>query len=381
LTIDTKNTNMSIHAKTLDIFCRGFNVTALILCEKTGILHFVSNEAALLGFCKGHHVKSGLDETCKKVMDTCLDTVKKKGFFVRKLNLMQDDEPVTFEAKFKKEDDGLIYVLLEREKDVGVFSENVQEKLSALMRLSNGIAHNLRSPLMTLKNIADFMSMVVRKWQSAYDKTHVDCPFHSEQEQIGELLGQMRDDIASNVSVMSDLIGSLRVYGKTDRLNEYQMTNVISLIQNAAKMVEYNAKAEIQIKFNFCCDCINVFCIPSDLQVVFMNLLENASEQIYDSKQEKGIIEIAVTEITNTLQIRIRDNGGGIPVELLELNELFEPFATRKVGGTGLGLHSCFKIIKEHRGNICARNHQAKIGQGADFLIVLPTGNQKHDKC
>lgn len=375
---------MSLHVKSLAQFCNSFRVAALIVREKTGELSFVSDEAKGLGFCVGQHITASLDDTCKKVMNTCLEAVKKRGFFVRKFNLIRDDEPVTFEVKFRKEDGDLIYVfLVKKDEKNTVFSENVQEKLAALVRLSNGIAHNLRSPLMTLKNIADFMSMVTRKWQQAYDKTHADCPFHTEQGEIGGLLSQMKEDIASNVSVMSDLIGSLRAYGQNDRLNEYQKTNIVGLLENAAKMVEYNAKTDILVKLNSSRRDIEVFGIPSDLQVVFVNLLENASEQIYEhKKQVGGIIEMTVTESENTVQIRIRDNGGGIPFELLDQSELFEPFATRKVGGTGLGLHSCFKIIKEHRGNICARNHRAKMGQGAEFLIVLPTGKpEKHDKC
>ena len=63
----------------------------------------------------------------------------------------------------------------------------------------------------------------------------------------------------------------------------------------------------------------------------------------------------------------------GITKELLDTNALFEPFiTTKKNEGTGLGLHSSFKIIKEHRGNIYARNHKSRIGIGAEFIVILP---------
>jgi signal transduction histidine kinase len=298
---------------------------------------------------------------------------------VGKLNLMLDDELITHEAQFLKRN-GLVYIFLKPKAfKEAISSETIQEKLASMIRLSNGIAHNLRSPLMTLMNIADYMSLFLNKWHEMYNHDHKNCPFLIKQAEMNSILLQMQEDMMSNIVMMSDIINSLKIYGKTDRLNEYQTIDIVDLIGNVSKMVEYNAKVEVEIKIK--CNLRGnrqLYCIPSDMQVVFVNLFENAIDQIQTSRKD-GIIEITVTHHKDSIQIKMRDNGGGIPKDLLTTNQLFEPFATKKIGGTGLGLHSCFKIIKEHRGNIYARNHKAKMGAGAEFLIVLPIDWRRHN--
>lgn len=284
-----------------------------------------------------------------------------------------NEQTVTYQVRIKKT--GMVFhvCLIEEDRVEHCFSSiAAEEKMASVGRLSEGIAHNLKSPLMTLRNISDYMSVVVMKWKKLLDKTHKGCPFDKGRNDVGDLLKQMQEDIGSSVDVMTNIISSLRIYNKTDRLDDVQIVNIVDMLKTVAKMAEYNAKMTTTISLKAFDDEIFVSCVPSDMQVVFVNLLENSIEQIIENKVEEGKIYIVVEKKKNVVEIIVKDNGGGINKRLLEKGELFEPFATYKIGGTGLGLHFCFKILKQHSGDIFAKNYKEKGVVGAQFKVVLP---------
>lgn len=345
-------------------FCNQFKLCAVIT-DSEGNIKQQSEPALDLFLTTGVSLQSKLETNIR---------------FLFTNNVKNAEIVVTFVGNFKQFDvvffgKALYKFFLFKEKCVSqmvVSSVDTAEKLASMMRLSDGIAHNLRSPLMTLNNIADFMAMIVRKWQEAYDNSHKNCPFKVKQDEIGKLLTQMQHDIVVNVVLMSDIIDALSIYRQTDRKNKYQNIDIYELVYNIAKMIEYNAKIDVTVKIKKMSNLPLVYCIPADLQVVFANLFENAIEQMLEQQVEQGKINVYFEMKDESIQIKVRDNAGGIPIELLISNELFEPFATKKIGGTGLGLHSCFKIIEEHGGNIMARNFKNHDNCGAEFVINIP---------
>jgi len=109
-----------------------------------------------------------------------------------------------------------------------------------------------------------------------------------------------------------------------------------------------------------------VYCIASQLNQVFMNLLVNAAHAI----PEKGEIVIATEhDASGTVRIRVSDTGVGIPEE--NFARLFEPFFTTKpIGkGTGLGLSIAYGIIGKHHGSI---DVASTVGKGTTFTVTLP---------
>jgi signal transduction histidine kinase len=183
----------------------------------------------------------------------------------------------------------------------------------------------------------------------------------------------MQADISNSVAVMTDLIDDLRTYTRIDKVNDFAPIQIVELLQNVIKMSEYNAKLSASIVLLPPPSNIPlIFCVPSDIQVVFTNILDNAVAQILSRNVKNGRIEVSIENRQGTIAVKFRDNAGGIDKSLMVGNNLFEPFATKRVGGTGLGLHTSFKIVKEHRGNIYARNHKARMGAGAEFVVILP---------
>jgi len=355
----------------------------LDICNKLGLCVFAFDIHGELIFVSSEAKKTfklvigekliGYNSVFFDVIFALVSKLEEGQLFERLFNTFIEEEAVKYHVKMFK--DEFIYVCLTRYEDNNQHcfsSVTVEEKMASMGRLSNGIAHNLKSPLMTLRNISDYMSMVILKWNGLLDETHLDCPFKNGRAAIGKLLKEMQKDIGSSVSVMTNIISSLRIYNKTDRLDDEQTINLVDLLRTVAKMAEYNAKmsSEIYLKCDF--EEILLKCVPSDLQIVFVNLLENSIEQIIEQNIEEGIIDILVEKKEDVVKIVIRDNGGGINEKLLKRGELFEPFATYKVHGTGLGLHYCLKIIQEHDGEIFARNYVDGGVGGAEFLIKLP---------
>jgi len=107
---------------------------------------------------------------------------------------------------------------------------------------------------------------------------------------------------------------------------------------------------------------------PDQLKEVFMNILINACEAV----GEGGAITIEEGEKTQAPSgpvavIQIRDNGPGVPTDLLE--KVFEPFFSTKEEGTGLGLSIAVRVVEQHGGRLTV---QSKEGNGTTFIITLP---------
>jgi signal transduction histidine kinase len=79
---------------------------------------------------------------------------------------------------------------------------------------------------------------------------------------------------------------------------------------------------------------------------------------------DKGVLRIETLDFEDTVQLRVTDNGVGIPPEKLE--RLFEPFYTTKTNGTGLGLALCLSIVERHNGKI---HVESTVGQGTTFVV------------
>jgi len=117
-----------------------------------------------------------------------------------------------------------------------------------------------------------------------------------------------------------------------------------------------------------------VSCYPSELNQAFLNIITNAAQAIAeahgDSAQEKGLIAVSTRHDGEWVEIRITDNGPGIPEEIKP--KLFDPFfTTKEVGkGTGQGLVIARNaVVKRHGGTIAV---DSKVPLGTTFLLRLP---------
>ncbi len=114
--------------------------------------------------------------------------------------------------------------------------------------------------------------------------------------------------------------------------------------------------------------------IPQDIGRVVLNLINNAFYAVDEKKNQisegyEPTVSVSTKKINGKVEIRVNDNGNGIPQKVLD--KIFQPFFTTKPTGqgTGLGLSLSYDIVKAHGGEIKVKT---KEGEGAEFIILIP---------
>jgi len=221
-----------------------------------------------------------------------------------------------------------------------------KEKLASMGQLAAGVAHEINNPLGSILLFADTL----------YQET-------GEDDRRREDLKMIVQETLRCKKIVSDLLNFAR---EQDVLA--QESNVHDILQQAIDSVSHQPSfAQVQIVRNLASDLPSIQADPSQLQQVFVNLLNNAAEAM----PQGGTItlETRKNDRQQAVEILVADTGGGIPEE--NLGKLFNPFFTTKpLGkGTGLGLSIVYGIIKMHRGQISVKS---QLGKGTTFTVTLP---------
>jgi signal transduction histidine kinase len=164
---------------------------------------------------------------------------------------------------------------------------------------------------------------------------------------------------------ISNLVGAVKSHVQMDRTNELQATNIHSDIENTLTLLGYKLRDKnIKVRKSFCDDLPEVPAFVGELNQVWTNIIDNA---IY-AMEKNGELTIETSCNTKNVNIKIVDNGSGIPPEII--SRIFDPFfTTKKVGeGTGIGLDLVNRIIKHHQGEIKVNSKPGR----TEFDICIP---------
>lgn len=218
------------------------------------------------------------------------------------------------------------------------------ERIAALARASSSISHDLRHYLATIVANAEFLYEA--------DELHVD------KKEIYEEI-----KMASNQ--MTDLIDSLRELSSQRSAISPVPANLTQVIRQAIEAVRSKPEfRNFNIMLNADGDVPGVF-DPRKLQRVIFNLLLNACEAV---TQANPVIGVEVVATASAFEIRVKDNGPGIPDAVR--NNLFDPFVSfGKPNGTGLGLAIVSKIVSDHAGSASVETSSSS---GTVVLVKLP---------
>jgi signal transduction histidine kinase len=162
---------------------------------------------------------------------------------------------------------------------------------------------------------------------------------------------------------VTKIVRDLKDFSRVGEAN-WQWANIHEGLDSTLNIVRNEVKYKANVTKHYG-QLPKIYCLPSQLNQVFMNLLVNAAHAI----PERGDIIITTRMATeHTVQIEISDSGTGMHPETIQ--HIFEPFFTTKgVGkGTGLGLSIAYGIIAKHHGRIEVESH---VGRGTTFTITL----------
>ena len=218
------------------------------------------------------------------------------------------------------------------------------ERLAAVGELAAGVAHELRNPLTSVKLLLQHMAQ------------------RGGAEHLTEAKLQL---ILDEIARMESTIQGLLDFSRPRQLNRVQH-DVRDSLRRAMNLVVGRAQQQqVQMSAEFGDVPLMVDADPEQLHQVFVNLLLNGLE----SMPQGGKLSLHADSQASgqSIEVQVRDSGTGIPDDILK--RLFEPFATSKDRGTGLGLAVSRRIVMDHRGTIAATNGTSG---GAVFQVVLP---------
>ena len=333
---------------------------------------------------------SGRDEVAD--MAAALEVFRRNSLEAQRLNLVEqlaeelqgkndELENLTDELQGKNGELESVLAELERAQDQIV----MREKLAALGELTAGVAHEIRNPLNFIKNFSEASEELL--------------------EELGEVISDVADDMGDEDKdyideISGDLTSNLeRIRTHGDRANrivndmlmmgrdtgEQRMTDINGLLDEHARLAYHSARAldtnfQLDIQQDLDPNMGEINVVPRDLGRVFLNMVGNACDATderrrkLESEPQSGesympTLWISTVKGEENVEIRIKDNGSGMPPDVID--KIFNPFFTTKPTdkGTGLGLAISNDIIRQHGGSIQV---DSKPEEYTEMKIELP---------
>jgi signal transduction histidine kinase len=262
------------------------------------------------------------------------------------------------------------------------------EKLASLGQLTAGIAHEIKNPLNFVNNFSALSAELTDELNDLLKSAEFSGKMRDE---VGELTSMLKDNLEKVVQhgKRADSIVKNMLLHSREGSGEHRPADINALLDESLNLAYHGARAEkrefnvtLQRDFDEKAGTIEVF--PQEITRVLLNLISNGFYAVTKRKTENGssgfdpVLRATTRNLGDTVEIRIRDNGTGIPAEVKE--KMFNPFFTTKPAGegTGLGLSMSHDIIvKQHGGTI---DVETEPGQFTEFTIVLPRTSNLQEK-
>ena len=254
------------------------------------------------------------------------------------------------------------------------------QKLASLGQLTAGIAHEIKNPLNFVNNFSVVSSELIDELRDTVKTLPLDDKARAEINELTNTLRGNLDKVVQHGKRADAIVKNMLLHSR-EGSGEHRLVDINALVEEGLNLAYHGARAEKQ-GFNITLErsldpaagAADVF--PQDITRVLLNLISNGFYAATKRKAEANggdyepTLAAATKNLGDRVEIRIRDNGTGIPPEVTE--KIFNPFFTTKPAGegTGLGLSISHDIIvKQHGGSI---EVDTQLGQFTEIRIILP---------
>lgn len=274
------------------------------------------------------------------------------------------------------------------------------EKLATIGQLAAGVAHEINNPMAFIASNLVMMKKYHEQVVSFLGNVHSILLEYKSSSEVSSLLSQWNSIDITNVisdtndileesidgaSRVVDIVRSIKSFAHITKEETFVDCNLNEVISSAINIVKNNIKYNCEIILTLDANLPEIKCHPQEIGQVIINLIVNAGHAIEEKKtfglfpetqgEKPGKIEVMSRLIPaewnqTFVEIKIKDNGIGIPEEMK--SRIFDPFfSTKETGeGTGLGLSISMDIIRKHKGKIELESIRC---EGSTFTILLPT--------
>jgi GAF domain-containing protein len=254
------------------------------------------------------------------------------------------------------------------------------QKLASLGQLTAGIAHEIKNPLNFVNNFSGLSTELIDELQDALKGLTIDQKARAEITELTDTLRGNLDKVVQHGKRADAIVKNMLLHSR-EGSGEHRLVDINAIVEESLNLAYHGARAEKQ-GFNITMErsldpaAGEVDLFPQDITRVLLNLISNGFYAATKRKTQadhdgyEPTLAASTRSLGDQVEIRIRDNGTGIPPEVKE--KMFNPFFTTKPAGegTGLGLSISHDIIvKQHGGAI---EVDTEPGKYTEFRIVLP---------
>lgn len=248
-----------------------------------------------------------------------------------------------------------------------------REKMASLGELTAGIAHEIQNPLNFINNFSEVNAELIGEMQEEIEKGNADTA-----KNIARDIQQNFEKISYHGKRADGIVKGMLQHSRSSGTKEPADINklvdeFLRLAYHGLRMKDKAFEATMKTEYDKSIEKITI--APNDVGRVILNLITNAFYAVNEKRKaatEKSydpVIFVSTKSLGTNIEIRVRDNGNGIPPQLLD--KIFQPFFTTKPTGqgTGLGLSISYDIIKAHNGEL---EVETKENEFTEFIITLP---------
>ena len=262
------------------------------------------------------------------------------------------------------------------------------EKLASLGQLTAGIAHEIKNPLNFVNNFSALSAELVDEVNEVLESAVLDGKVREEIDELTHMLKGNLEKVVQHGKRADSIVKNMLLHSR-EGAGEHRPADINAIVEESLNLAYHGARAEksgfnitLQRDLDPGAGMIDLY--PQEITRVFLNLISNgfyAATKRNEAAADgfEPTLSATTRNMGNKVEIRIRDNGTGIPLEVKE--KMFNPFFTTKPAGegTGLGLSMSHDIVvKQHGGTI---DVDTEPGAFTEFIITLPRSGAANIKA